>query len=120
MYLYNDVLSFFRQDTIEEVLTGEVGGIEITQTFLLGGAILMAIPIFMVFLSLVLPAKVNRPTNIIVGIFHAVVLLITLLVPGEIWANYALYMILEAVFIALIVWHALRWPTLEAFPTEEG
>jgi len=90
-YLYNDVLSFFRKDTVEEVLTGEIAGIEITQTFLLGGAILMAIPIFMVFLALALPAKVNRPTNIIVGIFHAVVLLSTLSVGGELWANYALY-----------------------------
>ena len=70
----------------------------------------MSIPIFMTFLSLALPAKVNRPTNIIVGIFHAVVLATTLTVPGETWAHYALYMIFEAVFIALIVWHAWKWP----------
>jgi len=113
-YLYNDVISFFRRDIIEEALSGEMGGMQVTQTLLFGAAILMAIPIFMVFLSLALPAKVNRWTNIIVGIFHAVVLLITLLVPGETWAHYALYMILEAVFIALIVWHAWKWPRQEA------
>jgi len=113
LYLYNDLFTFFRADHIEEVLTGEVAGIQITQVFLLGAAILMAIPIFMVFLSLTLKAKVNRWTNIIVGIFHAVVLLASLLVPGELWANYAFYMILEAVFIALIVWTAWKWPKQE-------
>jgi hypothetical protein len=113
-YLYNDVFTFYRKEFIEEVLSGEVGGFQITQLFMLGAAILMAIPIFMVFLSLVLPAKVNRWTNIIVGVFLAVVLLATLLVPGELWAYYALYMILEAVFIVLIVWHAWKWPKQES------
>jgi len=111
LYLYNDVFTFFRKKFIEEVLAGEV---QISQVFMLGATILMAIPIFMVFLSLVLPARVNRWTNIIVGIFLAVVLLTTLLVPGVLMAYYALYMILEAVFIALIVWHAWKWPKQEA------
>jgi len=113
-YAYNDVISFFRQDTIEGVLSGGIGGAIVTPTFLFAMAILLAIPIFMLVLSLALPARVNRRTNIIVGIFHAVVLLATLLVPGELWAHYALYMIFEAVFIALIVWTAWRWPRQEA------
>jgi hypothetical protein len=37
-------------------------------------------------------------------------------VPGETWAYYALYMIFEAVFIVLIVWHAWKWPTQEVSP----
>ena len=71
----------------------------------------MAIPSVMVFLSLTLKAKANRWANIIVGIFHAGVLLTTTLLPGgEIWAYYMSYMIVEAVLIALIVWHAWKWP----------
>ena len=113
-YIYNDLLSHFRGDIIEEILSGEMGGIQITQTFLVAAAVLMALPSFMVVLSLALPARVNRWTNIIVGIFHAVVLLATQLVPGEAWVHYRLYEILEAVFIALIVWTAWRWPKQEA------
>jgi uncharacterized membrane protein HdeD (DUF308 family) len=113
-YLYNDVISFFRRDTIEDVLSGELAGAQVSQLFLFGAAVLMAIPILMVFLSLTLPARANRWTNVIVGIFHAVVLIATVLVPGEIWAHYALYMALEALFIALIVWTAWRWPRREA------
>jgi len=114
-YLYNDVISFFRGDIIEEVIAGEVGGVQISQPFLFGMAALMAIPIFMVFLSLTLKAKVNRWVNIILGIFHIGLLVtITLLVPGETWAYYALYMIFEVVFMALIVGHAWKWPKQEA------
>ena len=113
-YIYNDILTHIRGDIIEEILSGEMGGMPITQTFLFGAAVLMAIPSFMVFLSLALPARANRWTNIIVGIFQAVVLLATQLVPGETWAHWRLYEILEAVFIALIVWTAWRWPKHEA------
>jgi len=73
----------------------------------------MAIPIFMIFLSLALPAKVNRWVNIIVGVVYAGVLVPLILVPGETWAYYLFYEILEAVFIALIVWHAWKWPKQE-------
>ncbi len=112
-YLYNDVISLFRKDILEEALTGEMGGIQISQTFLLGAAVLMSASILMTFLSVVLPARVNRPTNIIMGIFHAIVLAATMTVPGETWAHYALYMVFEAVFIAMIIWHAWKWPEQE-------
>ena len=109
-YAYNDILSFFRKDIMDEILTGEVGGITIDQTFLLAAGILMSIPIFMIFLSLMLPAVYNRWVNIIVGIFHIIVLAGSMLVPGDLWINYALYEILEAIFILLIIWFAWTWP----------
>jgi len=118
-YLYNDVFSLFQPGHIEELIEGELAGIQFTQELLLGAAILMALPSFMIFLSLTLKAKANRWVNIIVGIFHAIVLVSTLLVPGELWAYYALYMIFEAVFIVLIVWHAWKWPIQEVSPKVE-
>ena len=111
-YAYNDILSFFRKDIADEVLTGKVGGVEINQTFLFAAGILMAIPIFMIFLSLILKAEWNRWVNIIVGLFHIVVLVGSLLVPGDLWINYALYMFLEGVFIILIIWYAWTWPEM--------
>jgi hypothetical protein len=109
-YSYNDVFGSFRQDQVEKVLSGEMA---LNQVFLFGAAILMAIPIFMIFLSLALPAKVNRWVNIIVGIVYAGVLVPALLVPGGTWAYYLFYEILEVVFIALIVWYAWKWPKQE-------
>ncbi len=108
-YLYNDVFGSFRQDQVQGVLSGEIG---LNQVSLFGAAILMAIPIIMIFLSLALPAKINRLANIIAGIAYAVVLVLVILLP-ETWAYYVFYEILEAVFIALIVWHAWKWPKQE-------
>ena len=113
-YLYNDVFSFFKPGRIEEIITGEIAGFQFTQVVLMGAAILMMIPILMVFLSLTLPAKVNRWANIILGIFHIVLLFFTVM-PGS-WAYYIFYMILEGVFCALIVWHAWKWPKQEIKP----
>jgi hypothetical protein len=110
-YLYNDVFTLHRPGFIEGILAEEIEGTQFNQAFLLGAAIIMAIPSVMVFLSLTLKAKANRWANIIVGIFYGGLLLFT--IPGGIWAYYALYMIVEAVFIALIVWYAWKWPKQE-------
>jgi hypothetical protein len=116
-YAYNDIISFFRQDTIEGVLAGAPGGIEMTPGFLLAASVLMSIPIFMVLLSVVLPAKMNRTVNIVVGIFHLVLLAVTSTVGDEgLMAHYALYMVFEGIVIALITWTAWKWPTQEGVP----
>jgi hypothetical protein len=101
-YLYNDVFTLFQPGSME--------GVQFNQASMLGFAVLMAIPSLMVFLSLTLKAKANRSANIIAGIFHAGVLLSTMLVPGEVWAYYRLYMIIEGVLIAVIIWNAWKWP----------
>ncbi len=112
-YLYKDLFSFFKPGTVEELVGGSLEGIVFTQELLFGAALLMALPSIMIFLSLTLKAKLNRMVNIIVGIFHMVVLVGTMLVPGDLWVFYATYMVFEAVFIVLIVWHAWKWPTQE-------
>lgn len=113
-YLYNDVFTLFQPGIVNELMTGKIEGIEFNQTVLFAAAVLMSIPIFMIFLSVALPAKVNRQANIGLGIFHAVVLVATLFVGSGPWAYYALYMIFEAVFISMIIWHAWKWPTIES------
>ena len=115
-YLYADVLAFYQPGHIEDVISGEVVGIKINQVFLLGSAMLMAIPSVMVFLSLILKAKANRRVNIILGIFYVGVLLTTTLIPvetDETWAYGIFYVIVEAVFISLIVGYAWKWPKQE-------
>jgi len=67
-YLYNDLLSFFKPGTVEELVGGSLEGIVFTQELLFGAALLMALPSIMIFLSLTLKAKLNRMVNIILGI----------------------------------------------------
>jgi len=109
LYTYADILGFYAPGNIEELISGEIAGIRMTQGLLLGSAILMVIPSAMVFLSLTLHAKANRWVNIIVGIVYIVVLGSTFLT-GRNPAYYILFAMLKAVFLALIVWHAWKWP----------
>jgi len=73
VYVYVDILSFYRPGVIDDILAGTVWKLEITQTWALGALGLMTIPILMVFLSLVLPAQANRMTSIIVASLYVVV-----------------------------------------------
>ena len=111
-YLYRDVLGFMEPGHIEDLLAGELAGIQMTQALLLGSAVLMAIPSLMVFLSLVLKAKANRWTNIIIGIAHMVLLGGTFF-GGKISALYIFYATVEFLLMVLIVWHAWKWPELK-------
>ena len=108
-YTYADILGFYAPGNIEELISGEIAGIQMTQGLLFGSAILMAIPSVMVFLSLTLKAKANRWANIIVGIVYLGVLGSTFLT-GRNPAYYIFYAIVKAAILVLIVWQAWKWP----------
>jgi hypothetical protein len=57
-----------KMDFIEEIMTGFVNGIEITDELMLIGGILAEIPIMMVLLSRILNDRANKWANIIAGI----------------------------------------------------
>ena len=108
-YTFGDILGFYNPGNIEELISGEIGGVFLSQELLLGMAVLMGIPIFMIFLCLILKVKVNRWINIVMGIIQGITLGSTFWV-GEITAYYAVIAISEAVVIALIVWYSWKWP----------
>lgn len=107
-YSYADVLGFYSPGNLAEILTGEIAGVPLTQEMLLAMAILMAIPIVMVFLSLMLMPKVNRSLNIVVGVVYIVVLGATLL--NTITGYYIVLASIELLCLVLIVWFAFKWP----------
>lgn len=112
LFIYVDVYSYFRPGIIEDAIAGKVWEFQITQVWLLGVIILMTSASLMVFLSLLLKAKANRWTNIIVGIFHIVIVIAGAM--GDTWAYYIFASIVEVVLLSLIVWYALKWPKKEA------
>ena len=110
-YIYNDILTLFRQEVVEGLLAGNLEGVEFTPAVLFSAALLMSFPIFMVFLSVTLPAKTNRRANLFAGAFHMVLLVSTLGVGEGPMAFYATVMLFEGVVIAAITWTAWKWPT---------
>lgn len=87
-----------------DFVAGEIEGMQVTQGLYLGIAVLMVIPIVMVFLSLTLPYTVNRWTNIILAIFFLVFNLIGL--PTYPSAYDKFLIVVGLVFNALTIWHA--------------
>lgn len=111
-YTYADILGFYAPGNLEELISGEIAGIQMTQELLLGSAILMVIPSIMIFLSLVLKAKVNRIVNILAGLVFLIVLVSTFFT-GRNPAYYILFASVKAVLLVLIVWHGWKWPRKE-------
>ena len=102
-YLLGDVLRIFSGD----FKAGEIGDQTISPLMYLGLAILMVIPIVMVFLSLILNHRVNRLANIIIAIFFFIFNLIGL--PTYPSAYDQFLIVVGLVFNALTVWFAWRW-----------
>jgi hypothetical protein len=104
-YVYGDILSLYKPGVIEDIMAGDMPlG---SQESLLAAAMLMAIPILMIFLSVVLPAKANRPANILVGIAYTGVNLAAFMEPD---AYYVFFGTVEVMITLLIIWHAWKWP----------
>ncbi|MBN2510440.1 MAG: hypothetical protein JXB03_09190 [Spirochaetales bacterium] len=114
LYIYNDILSMFQPGHVAEPVGGSIGGITFNQAMLFSAAALMTLPGFMVLLSLILKAGVNRIVNIVFGFFYILVLVATQFM-GETdsWVYWRFYEALEALFLVYIIWTAWRWPTAE-------
>jgi MFS family permease len=108
-YLYCDVLGLMDPDALKQILNGEVGGIAVSPGFLLGAGILMEIPIAMVLLSSVLPARGSRWANIVAGTVMTLVQIGSLFVGSGLTAYYAFFSVIEVACTAYIVWYAWRW-----------
>jgi hypothetical protein len=114
-YLYCDLLSLMDANLLNQYLAGNVGGLQFTQEFLLGAAILMEISMAMVLLSRVLNYRVNRWANIIAGaIFTAVQ--VGSLTLGTSTMYYWFFSIIEIAATASIVWLAWTWRNPAAAP----
>jgi len=112
-YIYADILGFYTPGVIEQVVSGEIEGVLVTDGFLLSMAIWMAIPSVMVVLSLTLKAKANRWLNIIAGFVSIIALGATFFV-GEFSIRYTFQAIVEGLLMVWIVWQAWKWPKRDA------
>ncbi|MCA9835790.1 MAG: hypothetical protein KC422_02710 [Trueperaceae bacterium] len=107
-YIYVDYFGLYKPDYINNILAGKVFVFDISQGFLLTALALTTIPALMIFLSIALPAKVNRWTNITVAAVYTPYTLFNL--TGEFWM-YLLYgAVLEVIMLSLIIGYAWKWP----------
>ncbi|RYG90626.1 hypothetical protein EU803_11520 [Loktanella sp. IMCC34160] len=112
LYAYCDILGLFDRTVLEQVLTGTVGGVEMTQGFLVAAGVLMMLPIFMVLLTRIMAYTCARWFNIGIGTIKTVVMIATLMTPST--AYYWMFGLIEIATTATIVWLAWTWtPEME-------
>ena len=107
-YLYADVFGLMDSAQLKQILSGKVGNIQITQSFLFAGALLMEVPIAMVVLSRLLAYRANRWANIAAGTLKTVAVGASLFV-GKPTLYYLFFSVIELACTLLIVWLAWRW-----------
>ena len=105
-YLLGDVLRIFSGD-FKAGEMGSKGDMPMTQNMLLGIAILMVIPILMVFLSVTLDQPVNRWVNIIVAVFFFLFNLVGLPTYPSLYDKFLIAVSLA--FNVVTVWYAWNW-----------
>ena len=105
--LQGDVLRFMEPGMLEDIIAGTLV-VPMTNEMLAVMAIMMMIPIFMVFLSIELKFKLNRWANIIVALFFIIIDGTGFIVARPIYEN--IFGIGYVLFCALIVWYAWKWP----------
>lgn len=113
-YVYGDFFSLFVPGRIQRLMDGNSGAGETTPVTLLLYAVLLALPSLMIFLSVTLKARLNRVLNIIAGIFFTLVMiLVTATSLGEWMIFYTFLGLVEILLTCIIVWQAIKWPTLK-------
>jgi hypothetical protein len=107
VFVYVDLFTLYRPDFRADMEAGEVGGFNVSQSFLLGTTAYVIIPALMVFLTLVLRPRANRIANTALSIIYALSIIATAI--GE-WNYYILGSAVETALLALIAYYAWTWP----------
>lgn len=111
LIIYIDYFALYMPGKVTDILQGRVFVFDISQGFLLVALTLVTIPALMIFLSVALPAKVNRWVNIIIAAVNIPFILFNL--AGEAWMHMVFGAVVEVILLCLIIRYAWRWPRIE-------
>ena len=111
------VLWFMGPGVIEEIMSGEAEGMQITAGLSILFALLWLIPLIMAFLCLTLKHTGNRWANFVLGALLGLFYVFDIigdLTRGDPFGGDMFMGIAGIVVAALIAWHAWKWPKPEA------
>lgn len=118
LYIYVDVLNFYKPGVVDGILNGLMWRFDVNSTMLTVVLVSVSIPALMVMLSMTLPARVNRVTNLVVASLYIPYSVVN--AAGESWEwawFYGLSIGLEVLLLAFIVRSAWAWPRSPAVPS---
>ncbi|MDM7860402.1 DUF6326 family protein [Alteromonas sp. ASW11-36] len=108
LYIYCDYFDLYRPGKLESMMDGTAlfGGM--SQGIVLGLSSILLVTSLMICLSVLLPPKMNRLLNIVVGTIMTVMMALICYADG--WYFYKMYAGFETILTALIIWLAWHWP----------
>ena len=108
LYIYVDYFHLYMPKMMDDIQLRKVYVFDITPGFLIAALVSVSIPALMIFLSVVLPGKVNRYANIIIATVFIPYTLFNL--AGEAWIHMIYGAIVEVLLLLLIIYYAWKWP----------
>lgn len=108
-YILCDLYSLMDKSVIRGLYEGNIGGIPLTQGFVLFGGISLEIPFLMVVLSVVLTYKTNRRINIGAAILMILYQLASFFVGSDITLSYIFFSVMEILGNSVILALAVSW-----------
>ncbi len=109
LYIYVDYLHLYKPGAVTDILAGVVFEFDISQAFVVFALTSVAIPMFMILLSMTLPARANRAMNLVVATLYIPYSVFNL-IGGEWLFFYGLGVVLEVILLAFILRSAWTWP----------
>ncbi|MGB5370832.1 MAG: DUF6326 family protein [Flavobacteriaceae bacterium] len=113
--VFRDLHQFGKKGFMEEIMTGVVNGVKITDELMLFGGFLAEIPILMVLLSRLLDDKTNKWANIIASIVTLLILVSAL--PSADMDD-VFFMIVEFIAFLIIIRTAWKLSSLDKVQTQ--
>ncbi len=110
LYIYVDYFALYMPGKIEDIVAGKVFVFDISYVFLMIALTSVTIPALMIFLSVALPAKVNRRANIIIAAVYIPYTLFNL--SGEAWMHMVFGAVVEVALLCTIIRYAWKWPRI--------
>ena len=117
LYIYVDYFHLYKPGVIDNLRAGVVFEFDITPTLLTIFLVVIGVPALMVMLSMTLPARVNRATNLVVASLYIPVMVFNAAGASWDWAfYYGLTIGVEVLLLAFILRSAWTWPRRTASP----
>lgn len=117
LYIYVDFFNLYKPGVVDGILNGLVWRFEVSSTLLTIMLASVAIPALMVMLSMTLPARVNRATNLVVASLYIPYSMFNAAGATWEWAFfYGISIGIEVLLLAFILRSAWTWPRTPAVP----
>lgn len=101
---FADILTFVLPEALNDMVSGTTE-VKITQGLLLIMAVLVQIPIVMIYLSRILERRINRMLNIVAS----VITILFVVGGGSLYLHYIFFATVEVICMIMIIVYSIKW-----------